>query len=119
MVLREDRRLVGQRDAGVDVQHVRAGCHLRQRVGLDAAEVAGRHLGGEDLAPGRIDALADHDEGPVEADDDFAGGGTDDGVGHEAILLVFACGSRPGYHGTRPASTPERSMISATASSWR
>ena len=88
-----------------------------QRIGLDAAEVAGSHLGGEDLAPGGVDALADHDEGALEAEHDLAGCGADHGVGHEAILLVFTCGSRPGYHGTRPLSTPERSMISATVSS--
>ncbi len=35
------------------------------------------------------------------------------------VLLEFVCESRPGCQGTRPASTPERSMISATASSWR
>jgi hypothetical protein len=65
---------------------VRAGLDLRARVRLDAAEIAGRHLGGENLAPRRIDALADDDEGPVEADDDFLGGGADNGVGHDAVL---------------------------------
>ena len=69
---REDRRLVGERNAGVDVEHVRAGGDLRQRVGLDAAEVARRHLRGEQLAPGGVDALADDDERPIEADDDLA-----------------------------------------------
>ena len=29
----QDRRLVGERDAGVDVEHVRAGRDLRERVG--------------------------------------------------------------------------------------
>jgi hypothetical protein len=62
-----------------------AGLDLRQRVGGDAAEVAGSHLGGEDLAPGGIDPLADDDERPVEADDDFAGRRADDGIGHEAV----------------------------------
>jgi hypothetical protein len=50
---REDRRLVGERNPGVDVEHVRAGFHLRARVGLDAAEIARSHFGGEELAPGR------------------------------------------------------------------
>ena len=50
---------------------------------------------------------------------DLAGCGADDGVGHEACPVGFGCGSRSGYHGTRPLSTPERAMISATASSWR
>ena len=31
--LRQDRRLVGHGDAGVDIQHVCACLHLRQRVG--------------------------------------------------------------------------------------
>ena len=57
--LGQDARLVGERDAGVDVEHLRAGLDLGQRVGLDLAVVADRHLGGELLAAGRIDALAD------------------------------------------------------------
>src|SRR5215472_8462501 len=117
--LGKDRGLVRQRDAGIHIQHVSAGRHLRERIRLDAAEVAGGHLGREDLAPGRVDALADHDEGTLEAKHDLAGCGADHGIGHEAILLVFAWGSRPGYHGLRPFSTPERSMISATVCSWR
>jgi len=59
---------------------------LRTRIRLDAGEVARCHFGGEDLASRRIDALADDDEGPVEADDDLLGGGTDNGVGHVAVL---------------------------------
>ena len=74
---REDRRFVGERYAGVDVEHVRAGLDLRARIGFDAAEVAGRHFRGQNLAPGRIDALADDDEGPVEADHDLLRCGTD------------------------------------------
>ena len=69
----EDRRLVGERDARVDVEHVGAGLDLGDRVALDAAEVAGLHLLGEQLAAGRVDALADDRERPVEADDDLAG----------------------------------------------
>ena len=38
---------------------------------LDGREVAGRHLGRELLAAGRVDALADDAERPVEADDDL------------------------------------------------
>src|SRR5215831_2948779 len=117
--LGENRRLIRQGDAGVDIQHVGTGRHLRQRIGLDAAEVPGSHLGREDLAPRGVDALADHHEGALEAEHDLAGCGADHGIGHEAILLVFAWGSRPGYHGLRPFSTPERSMISATVCSWR
>ena len=64
--LGEDRRLVGQRDPRVHVQHVRAGLDLGDRVALDPAEVAGLHLLGQELATGRVDALADDDERPVE-----------------------------------------------------
>ena len=74
---REDRRLIGERNSGIDVEHVGARLDLGARIRLDAAEVAGRHFGGEDLAPRRIDALADDDERSIEADDDFLGGGTD------------------------------------------
>ena len=79
--LRQDRRLVGERDAGVDVEHVRAGLDLGDRVALDPREVTGLHLLGEELATGRVDALADDHERLVVADDDLAGRGADDGVG--------------------------------------
>ena len=52
-------------------------------VALDAAEVAGAHLLGQQLATGRVDALADDDERPIEADDDLAGRRAEDGVGHD------------------------------------
>ena len=68
----QDRRLVGERDAGVDVEHVRAGLDLGEHVALDPAEVAGLHLLGEQLPAGRVDALADDHERPVVADDDLA-----------------------------------------------
>ena len=71
--LRQDRGLVGEWDARVDIEHVRAGLHLRERVGDDPRIIARRHLGGEDLAAGRVDALTDDDERAVEADDDLFG----------------------------------------------
>ena len=93
--LRQDRGLVGERDAGVDVEHVRAGLDLGQRVALDPAEVAGLHLLGEQLPAGRVDALADDHERPVEADDDLARGRADDGVGHgEAAVRSRRPGSQ-------------------------
>ena len=82
----KNRRLIGQRNSRIDVQHMRAGLDLRARVRLDPGEVARRHLGGEYLAARRIDPLADDDEGSIETDDDLLGGGTDDGVGHDAVL---------------------------------
>ena len=78
----ENARLVGKRNAGVDIQHLGAGRDLRSRVGLDAAVVADFHFRGQDFAPGRVDALADNRERPVETDFEFAGGGTHDGVSH-------------------------------------
>jgi hypothetical protein len=59
------------------------------RVGLDAAEITRGHFGGEELAPGRIDALADDHERAVEGDD-LARGGADDGVGHADLRFVDA-----------------------------
>ena len=78
----EDRRLVGERDAGIDVEHVRAGVDLGERIALDPAEVAVLHLLGEELPPGRVDPLADDHERPVIADHDLARRRSDDGAGH-------------------------------------
>ena len=69
-------------DAGVDIEHGGAAGDLLQRVVLDGGEVAGLELGGELLAAGGVDALADHAEGLVEADEDGPGAGCDDGAGH-------------------------------------
>jgi len=65
---------------------VGARLHLRARVGFNAGEITGGHLGGENFSARGIDAFADDDEGAIEADNDFPGGGTDDGVGHDAVL---------------------------------
>ena len=65
-------RLVGQRNTGVHVEHVGTGRNLGQRIGDDAAVIVGQHLGRHDLAPGRVDALADDDKRAVKADHDFA-----------------------------------------------
>ena len=52
-----------------------------------------------------------------------AGGGTDDGIGHYAASLLGSMGtgwrSDLGRQGSRPASTPDFWMISATVSSCR
>ena len=101
-MLGQDRRLVGQRDAGVDVEHVGAGLDLGEHVALDAAEVAGVHLLGQQLAAGRVDALADDHERPVEADDDLAGRRADDGVGHVAEISDVVAGGRAGPPATPP-----------------
>ena len=76
--LGQDGGLIGQRNAGVDVQHMGAGRDLGQAVGLDPGEVAGGHLGGQQLAAGRIDPLADDAEGLIEADHQFPGMRADD-----------------------------------------
>jgi hypothetical protein len=72
--LGQDLGLVGERNAGVDVQHVGAGRDLRQGIRFDRREIAGRHLGRELLAAGRIDPLADDAERSLEADHDFLRG---------------------------------------------
>ena len=68
----QDGRLVGERDAGVDVEHLGAGLHLRDRVRDHGLEVAVLHLLGQLLAAGRVDALADDHERAVEPDHDRA-----------------------------------------------
>jgi len=78
----KDRRLVGQRDPGVDVEHLRAGLDLCERVGGHGREVAGRHLGRQRLPSGRIDPLAGDDEPPLEPDRDLPRRARQDGVGH-------------------------------------
>ena len=100
----QDRRLVRQRDARVDVEHVCAGLDLGDRVPLDAREVAGLHLLHEDLAAGRVDALADDHERLVVPDDDGAGRGADDGPGHASGLPWVS--SWAGGNGSGPPSTP-------------
>ena len=100
--LGQDRRLVGQRDAGVDVEHVGAGLDLGEGVALDAAEVAGLHLLGEELAAGRVDPLADDHERPVEADDDLARRGAEDGVGHVGEVSAVVAGGSAGPPATPP-----------------
>ena len=60
-------------DAGVDVEHRRTGGDLLERILAHRVEIALDHLGGQFLAAGRIDALADDAERLVEADHDFAG----------------------------------------------
>ena len=70
--LRQDRGLVGERDAGVHVEHVRAGRDLGARVRDHGREVARLHLLGELLAAGRVDPLADDDERTAGPDHDLS-----------------------------------------------
>ena len=98
----EDGRLVRERDAGVDVEHVGTRGHLGQDVTLHAAEVAGLHLLGQQLSTGRIDPLADDDERPIEADDDLARRGTQDRVGHVGEISDVVAGGRTGPPATPP-----------------
>ena len=87
---------------GVDVEHLGAGLDLGQDVALDAAEVAGLHLLGQGLAPGRVDALADDHERPVEADDDLARRGAEEGVGHVGEVSAVVAGGSAGPPATPP-----------------
>jgi hypothetical protein len=59
----------GHRHAGADVQHVGAGLDLGLGVGEEPAEVARGDLGGQLLAPCRVDALAHDHKGSVRADE--------------------------------------------------
>ena len=67
----ENARLVGQRNTGIDVKHLRARRDLRQRVIQHAGIIAARHFLGHDLAAGGIVALANHDETALIADHHF------------------------------------------------
>ena len=80
--LGQHTRLIGQRNARVHIEHVGTGLDLGQGIGDDAAVVARHHFGGHDFAAGGVDALANDDEGAVKANDDLAGRGADDGIGH-------------------------------------
>ena len=80
--VREDRGLVGERNARIDVEHLGARRHLGQRVRDDRLEVSGRHLRRERLAPGGVDPLTDHDERPVEAHHDVLRRRGQHGLGH-------------------------------------
>ena len=82
----QNSRLVRHGDAGIDIQHVGAGGDLGQRIGLDPGKIARRHFRRQQLAPGRVDALANDHEGAVEADRNLPVGRTDDGFGHAVSL---------------------------------
>ncbi len=112
----EDPGLVGERNAGIDVEHLRPGLDLGQRLGDDPAVIARRHLGREQLAPGRIDPLADHDEAALKADDDFLGGGGDEGFGHGTPK-----GTAAGYPSPRPSPASGRggeSLLPLAGARW-
>jgi hypothetical protein len=70
--LLQELGLVDERDAGVDVEHVRAGLGLGDRVRGHRRQVVVAQLLGEDLAPRRVDALADDAEGLLGPDRDGA-----------------------------------------------
>ena len=85
--LAQDARLVCERNAGVDVEHLRAGLDLRDRVGDDGLEIAVLHLLGKLLAAGRVDALADDHERAIEADHDLLRRRGKHGLCHAALLF--------------------------------
>jgi hypothetical protein len=55
---------------------------LGESIRFHAAVVALGHFRRQQLAPRRVDALANDDEGRIEADHHFLGGRADDGIGH-------------------------------------
>ena len=69
-------------DARVHIEHLCAARDLLDRILLHGREVARLKFGGENLAPGRIDAFADHAEGFIEADDNGLGLRLEDGTCH-------------------------------------
>src|SRR3546814_1653751 len=77
-------------------------------VRLDAAEVAGGHLGGQQLAPGRVDALADDAEGLVEADDQFLRMRADDGACHDPVTPLRPSEARLAARPRRPSRWADR-----------
>ena len=113
--LPQDRGLVGERDAGVDVEHLRARLDLRDRVGDDGVEVAGLHLLGQHLAAGRVDALADDDERAVEPDHDLLRGRGEDGLGHAGSSSPLARTSRASRSSVYSLSS--RAAAAATSAS--
>ena len=117
--LRQHARLISQRNTRVDIQHVRSSLHLSQCIGNNAAVIAGDHLGRHDFSARRVDALTDDDERAIESNYNLPGRRADNGICHVVSFAVCVSVSRPGYQGTRPLSTPDRSMISATDSSCR
>jgi hypothetical protein len=62
------------------------------------------HFGRELLAASRVDALADHAEGFVEADDDLAGGRGDDRAPRERAARATPCGLGTGLGPGAPAA---------------
>ncbi len=75
-------------------------------------EVAGLHLLGQELAAGRVDALADDHERLVVADDDLARGRADDGAGHASAAFPWVSSWAGGKTG--PPSTPPAWMSCAS-----
>ena len=84
----ENSRLVGERNTGVDIQHVSTGCDLRQRITLHTTVITDFHFFGHDLAPGRIDSLTNQYEGALKADDQFSGGRADNRFRHCFFLKI-------------------------------
>ncbi len=81
----QDRRLVGQGDAGVDVQHVGACLYLSDGVRSHPVVIAGGHLLGQQLASRWVDSLADNGERPVRPDEGGIDFGANDGIWHDDL----------------------------------
>ncbi len=98
--LHDLQRLLHQRRLGlvgvhggntrIDIENMGARSHLRQGIPDHRFKIAGLHLGSQLLAPRGIDALADHREGPVKANDVLARGGCNESVGHDESLPPLA-----------------------------
>ncbi len=91
------RRIAGSSASGIPAltsSMSRTGLDLGDRVRDHRLEVARLHLLGQDLPPGRVDALADDHERAVEADHDLFGGRGKNGLCHAGSSSPLARASR-------------------------
>ena len=110
--------LVGERIADVDVEHVGAAGNLLRDVQLDAGQVAVLQLCLKLLAARRVDALADHAERALGADDDGLGRRLENGLHSVPFLGGLACegDGRPAHQtGTAARRCSIRSLARRTA----
>ena len=69
--LHQQRRLIGARHTGIDVQDGCTGFNLRQRIGFDRVKIAGLELLLQLFAAGGVDALTDNRRRLLTAEGNF------------------------------------------------
>src|SRR6202022_2092254 len=92
-------------------EHRRARPNLRDGVRLHPIHHAGLHFGGEHLAAGGVDPLADHDEGAGTGDDHLFRARAELGF-HQPRPPTVASGLRVG-RGSKPAASATRTTPSS------